>query len=95
MSIWRSIGGGPEGHALNRIPDRDSYTGELATDSEMTFAVDVAVAPSWLNCVRFNVDEWNRDGNQTRTVEILLNPAEVTLLIKHLQEAADDIGHNG
>ena len=93
MSIWISIGVGPAGHALDAVPERDTYTGETDTNSTTTYMVDVAT--TWHDCVRLSLDEWeDNNGRIVRAVQTLLNPAEVELLIHHLQEAADDIKRN-
>ena len=76
---------------LHDIPERDGYTGVDRADSGATFTIDVAVAPSWMNCVRLSLDECDAEQRVVRAVETLLNPAEVELLIRHLQEAAADI----
>ena len=90
MSIWSSVG---KTEDLERIPGRCTYTGLTEptdshplgheVDTAVTYAIDVATATLWHDCVRLCVDEWRED-RTTRAVEVMLNPTEVQLLIQLL-----------
>jgi hypothetical protein len=81
MSIWSSTG--PNDDPLDRIPDRDYYTGDI--EGERQFHIWVHTAKSWHDLIRFNLD------TEGAGMECLLTPVEARLVIDRLQEALSRI----
>ncbi len=75
MSIYGSI----QPRALCEIPERDYYSGEVI-EGKPTMMVDVAVSPSFNDCVRLSLV---LEGDQ----DLLLSTDETALLIETLMKA--------